>query len=431
MSPPVKVRTWRFASTGALGGLLGWGLTEIGRRFQEQGGGLREDVLQTALYFAGFGLAVGATLGLTEGWVRKDRNRLLYGLFIGLVLGAVGGWAGGALGQVVYGIYPHKYAGPSRTDLVVALDSSGSMKRHFFFGNDPWGRRRKAARKLIDRLSPDDRIAIVDFDHEARVRLPLTRLDDSVARRAAHLAVSQIDDRGGTNLTAGVRAALSELLSHPAPGRDRFVIFLTDGRDSGSGFDPTALRAARQADVAIHTVGLGSGVDPGVLEDIAQWTGGTYYPVARAGDLVEVFDRIFTRSMGRMTDQEVAHPPAMGELLTPEWVLLTLRVVSWGLVGLLIGLGQGVRENTREDVRACGFGGLLGGALGGALFEVAGPGLGVRADLVGRLIADVTVGACIGGAMRLAQGAAGTDRKETTTLLSALPKKGTSLSKGS
>ena len=51
--------------------------------------------------------------------------------------------------------------------------------------------------------------------------------------------------------------------------------------------------------------------------------------------------------------------------------------------------------------------------------------MSLGAGLVGRGLADVVVGACIGGSMRLAQQyMVEMSSKETTTLLSILPQKG-------
>jgi hypothetical protein len=83
-----------------------------------------------------------------------------------------------------------------------------------------------------------------------------------------------------------------------------------------------------------------------------------------------------------------------------------------------------VRENTREDLRACSLGGLLGGLVGGALFDPVTELVALGQGIVGRGLADLVVGATIGGSMRIAQErlveASG---KPTTTLLAALPEK--------
>lgn len=422
--PPIqkkKTRSWHFVLTGALGGLAGFVLMEIARFVSGSGDGTSSgELFAAALYFAGFGLAVGAALGLTEGWVHKDRGRLIYGLVLGLVLGAVGGGVGGAIGQGIYGLYPHRFtSGSGRLDLAIVLDSSGSMQELGLWGNDPGGKRRDAANRLVDRLAPADRVAIVDFDDGARAWLPLTPLDSSAARREARRAIDKVDDFGGTNLTAGLDIALQQLFAAPETGRDRHVIFLTDGEGE---LDATVLIPAVDHGIRIHTIGLGDAIDPTVLQHIADTTGGSYHPVADADDLLSIFDQIYEMSIGAMNEASGAGARDGAELLTPYWVLFVLRVVSWGIVGWLVGLGQGVRENTREDLRACALGGLVGGLAGGALFELALTQLALQSGVLSRFLADVTVGAMIGGSMRMAQ--AGLVGETTTSLSSVLPEKG-------
>jgi len=133
-----------------------------------------------------------------------------------------------------------------------------------------------------------------------------------------------------------------------------------------------------------------------------------------------VFEKIFSEHLD-LTEQR-GEAPDDAEQLTHPTLLLVLRILGWAAVGLALGLGQGVRENTREDLRACGLGGLLGGALGGALFDPVSEMTALGAGMVGRALADVVVGASIGGTLRVVQArlveASG---KPTTTLLSILP----------
>ena len=100
--------------------------------------------------------------------------------------------AGGLVGQAIYGLVPVRYASQSNAGVVIALDSSGSMRMGLFFGNDPWGRRRKAAKKLVDRLSPGDRVAIIDFDDDAEVLLKLVPLSSPQARQRARKAIAAV-----------------------------------------------------------------------------------------------------------------------------------------------------------------------------------------------------------------------------------------------
>lgn len=413
----MRTRSIHFVFSGALGGLVGFALMELVFSCYSGDGSRLGTILDKGFYFAGFGLAVGAALGMTEGVVRRNRKRLWYGLVVGLLLGTLGGFAGGAAGQALYGLVPVRYAGTSHADVVIVLDSSGSMRQLLFFGSDPWGKRKKAAAKLVDRLSSTDRVAVVDFDHQARVLFPLTTLGSSQVRNAAKAGIARVDNTGGTYLTAGLYTAIQELLRHPAEGRDRHVIFLTDGQGE---YNPAVLEPVLGDTVRIHTVGLGSDVDAALLSGIARQTGGGYYPVAKAGALIAAFEKIFSEHLD-LTEQR-GEAPEDAEQLTHPVLLLVLRILGWAAVGLALGFGQGVRENTREDLRACGLGGLLGGALGGALFDPVSEMTALGAGMVGRALADVVVGASIGGTLRMVQArlveASG---KPTTTLLSILP----------
>jgi hypothetical protein len=422
----MRVRSRWFVLSGALGGLVGFALMEIGSRLVPGEGTRSGDILRMSIYFAGFGLAVGAALGMTEGTVLKKPGQLIYGLFMGLVLGAAGGFAGGAVGQTIYGLVPLRYASRSNADLAIALDSSGSMSKPWFmfwndpqFGHDPDGERRKAAKNLIDRLSTTDRVAVVDFDDVASVLYPLSVMESKSARSVAKAAVNRIDDEGGTNLSAGLDAGIEELARNRVEGRRQFLIFLTDGEGH---YDPSSAQRARLAGIAIYTIGLGSEINPAILEGIAAETGGSYYPVEDASWLTALFEHIFTEKidMASRADTEVQGAAP----LTNPVVLFLLRLVSWAAMGLAIGAGQGIRENTREDLRACALGGLLGGLLGGAVFDPLTRWITFGDGLAGRALADVVVGACIGGSLRLAQEQmVEAPGRPTTTLLDILPDK--------
>lgn len=411
----MRVRSRWFILSGALGGLVGFLLMEMVSVPGAGAGTFTGNLLRMSLYFAGFGLAVGVALGMTEGVVQRRPGRAIYGFFMGLILGAVGGFAGGAIGQTIYSLVPRTHTVSSTSDLAIALDSSGSMRELFFWGNDPWGERRSAAENLIDRLSPTDRVAIVDFDHESVVIHPLSFLGSETAREAAKSAVGRIDNVGGTNLSAGLDAAIGELAAKKAPDRDQFIIFLTDGQ--GEYFPESAARA-RQEGIKIYTVGLGEEIPADLLAGIAAETGGQYYPVADASELTALFEKIFREHGGAMVEKEAT------ESDTNPLLLLGLRILSWAFMGLLIGLGQGIRENTREDLWACGLGGFLGGALGGALFDPVVSLLTAGDGLAGRALADIVVGACIGGSMRLAQQKIVEESgKPPTPLTSVLPQR--------
>lgn len=164
-------------------------------------------------------------------------------------------------------------------DAAVVLDSSGSMG-----SNDPRGARRTAGKAFVDALLAGDRAAVVDFDSRATVLQALTEDMDAVRS-----AIDRVDSSGGTNIGAGLLAALDQLDTSGEQDRGRVVLLLTDGQGS---YDPALTTRAADSGTVVYTVGLGSSVDGALLDSIATATGGRYYQVEDADELVETFERI-------------------------------------------------------------------------------------------------------------------------------------------
>ena len=295
-------------------------------------------------------------------------------------------------------------------------------------GSDPEGKRRTAAKQLIDTLSKTDRVAVVDFDDQAKVLWKLLPLADAKARASAKQAIDKVNDAGGTNLTAGLGLALDQLgkqtptavASARQPKRNRHVIFLTDGMGA---YDPAIAARAVASEVKIHTIGLGPDVDSALLGDIARKSGGSYYPVEKASDLIVVFQKIFHEHLGMADAQESVSGTGTGGTSIHPLLLLLARVVSWGVMGLAIGFGQGIRENSWEDLLACSLGGLMGGLAGGMVFDPITRMLPAAVSLLARAVGDTVVGACIGGSMRAFQAQLVLKGdKPVTTLIGLLPR---------
>lgn len=398
----MRTSTLYYTLSGALGGALGFALMEVVRTLLGGPAAATGSLLFGGAQFAAFGMAVGGALGATQGWYFRQRAVLLRGAVVGGLLGLLGGFLGGGFGQWIFNRVPIEYASRSKADIAIVLDSSGSMSGLLFSGNDPWGQRRKAAKALIEHLSTNDRVAVVDFDDKGTLVFPLTRLDGKEARRAAKEAVDTVDSSGGTNLDAGLGVAIAELGRGQQAGRPQTILFLTDGAGT---YSESTGASARQRGITVHTVGLGSEVDSPLLERLASATGGRYFSAARASDLIAIFEQIRVEASGDMAGQRSSSAQEGEEerRTSPFWLWL-VRIASWAAMGLMMGLGQGLRDNSWEDLKSCGMGGMLGGAIGGALIEgfqlgVGGGGFG------GRLLADVLVGALIGGSLRLIKNA--------------------------
>ncbi len=108
-------------------------------------------------------------------------------------------------------------------DVLLLFDRSGSTE-------SDWGLMRKATEGFIQRLRPQDRAGIANFDTSLRVPTRWTDTRQQLANVVEHLTEGKRP--GGTAFYKAVEQSLAaELL--PVAGRRRALVVLTDGRDNG------------------------------------------------------------------------------------------------------------------------------------------------------------------------------------------------------
>ncbi|GAB2776709.1 hypothetical protein GCM10027020_32530 [Nocardioides salsibiostraticola] len=148
-------------------------------------------------------------------------------------------------------------------DTVFVLESSDPMAI-----NDSEGLRKSATIAFVNGMNAQSRAAVVDFDDHGQVVQGLT-----ADKGVLIAAIDTIDDQGGADLGAGVRAALDELADHSLEGREQAIVLMTDGRGS---YDVGLTAAAAVAGVQIFTIGLGLEVESALLRRVAEVTGGIH-----------------------------------------------------------------------------------------------------------------------------------------------------------
>jgi Ca-activated chloride channel homolog len=172
-------------------------------------------------------------------------------------------------------------------NLCLVLDHSGSM------GGRPLETVKQAAIQLIDRLSPDDRITIVAFDHRAKVLVHNQTIENPASVK---LQISQLKAGGGTAIDEGLRLGIEEL----AKGKKDAIsqaFLLTDGENE-HGSNDRCLKLAKLAtsyNLTVNTLGFGDAWNQDVLEQIADAGGGTLSFIQYPEQAVEEFGRLFTR----------------------------------------------------------------------------------------------------------------------------------------
>lgn len=182
-------------------------------------------------------------------------------------------------------------AGPSgRTaplNLCLILDHSGSM------GGRPLETVKQAAQRIVDSLSPGDRISVVMFDHKAKVLVPNQVIENPAGIK---VEINRLKASGGTAIDEGMRLGVEEL----AKGKKETIsqaFLLTDGENE-HGDNDRCLKLAELAagyNMTFNTLGFGDHWNQDVLERIADAGGGTLSYIQSPDEAVSEFSRLFTR----------------------------------------------------------------------------------------------------------------------------------------
>lgn len=237
-------------------------------------------------------------------WWKKS---LRFALFIAGVIG----W-----GYLSYSLMqprkPQKFS-PSNievNDIVLCIDVSRSM-----LAEDIKPNRLEVAKERIRefaRLRPTDRISIVIFSEKVFTLLPLTTDPALVDQVLAEISIGYLGS--GTNIGDGL--ALSVARAVNSETKNKVIVLLTDGVANVGTLTPIqAAEEAKKFGIKVYTIGLGTDDDakipvgngvfgtqyqliPGgsidykVLKEIADLTGGKFYPAKSEGALKEILDDI-------------------------------------------------------------------------------------------------------------------------------------------
>ncbi len=157
--------------------------------------------------------------------------------------------------QLMYALLEATVAGTPITNtqmplnLCLVLDRSGSMS------GDKIKNLRDAVHALIDLLQPTDYLSIVLFDDQ--VETPVAS-QPATNPAQLHAIVSAIQERGGTQISLGLRQGLAEIARHADPNHISKIVMLTDGNSWGDEAECLALaQQAAQNNAPIIALGLG------------------------------------------------------------------------------------------------------------------------------------------------------------------------------
>lgn len=167
-------------------------------------------------------------------------------------------------------------------DIVFAIDDSGSMG-----SSDPTNARYTAAVNFVNKMNPNkDQAAVVKFDNQVEQNQALTNNFNLVKTTIKLPAVG-----GGTNFDIALTQSISFLDNGKKAVNSQNILFLSDGQSS---FPTAEVTDAKNKNYKIYTIGLGV-IDPTVLTQMANDTGGKYYAASDAAALNSIYNQIFAQ----------------------------------------------------------------------------------------------------------------------------------------
>jgi Ca-activated chloride channel family protein len=225
-------------------------------------------------------------------------------------------------------------------DIMIASDISGSMLAEDFKPN-----RLEAGKNIaIDFIKnrPNDRIGLVIFSGESFTQCPLTIDHDVLINLYADIKNGMIED--GTAIGMGLATAVNRLRGSEA--KSKVIILLTDGSNNAGSIPPiTAAEIAKQFNVRVYTVGLGTNgyapypvqtpfgvqyqrmkvdIDEGTLSKIASITGGKYFRATNNETLKEIYTQIDKLEKAKI---DVTQYRKKTEMFLP-WTIIALVLLS-------------------------------------------------------------------------------------------------------
>ena len=176
--------------------------------------------------------------------------------------------------------------------IVIVFDTSGSM-------GPKLQKSRQAVAQFLKTANPEDEFALIEFSDRPDLVVPFTTDVEEVQNR---LTFTQ--SKGRTALLDGVYMAMNQMKPDKAHNPRKAILIISDGGDNNSRYTETEVKnAVREADVQIYGLGIfepmGSRgrtpeemMGPGLLNEVAELTGGRAYAVENLNELADIAAKI-------------------------------------------------------------------------------------------------------------------------------------------
>ncbi len=165
---------------------------------------------------------------------------------------------------------------------------------------DPNHERIEATQAYVDNMVPPDRAGVVKLATNATLEHPLSQEYQSVKDS---LEMGQ-EPGGRTNYEEAIYKATDELIENGDPEKQHLEIFLSDGNPTYNVTRETMDRVIEN-NITMFTIGMGDDVNDGLLNWMANTTGGEYHYVEDPDQLKETYLNISDQFYTDLTGENI------------------------------------------------------------------------------------------------------------------------------
>lgn len=193
------------------------------------------------------------------------------------------------------------------TDVVLAIDLSGSMNNDQADPPEPISSVLDAAEAFVTRLQPADKVGVVTFATDATTDVALTTDKSIAAAEVAGLSIDPEEETGSTNTGDALVAVKAEFASERHnPNARKVAVILTDGLATAPDEDPEEYALAealtlREEEIEVYTIGLGEQVNMEFVRALASEPHYAYQAIS-----TEQVERIYREITGAICEDGAA-----------------------------------------------------------------------------------------------------------------------------
>jgi Ca-activated chloride channel family protein len=189
--------------------------------------------------------------------------------------------------------------------MVLVIDKSGSM------GGEKIELAKEAAKSAAELLGGGDKLGVIAFEGDT---FWISEMQPASNKGRILDDISRLEAGGGTNMYPAMEEAFAALQNTVA--KLKHVIILTDGISAPGDFEGIANDMATSR-MTISTVGVGSGADEELLEEIARIGQGRYYFTDDPGSIPQIFAKETVTASKSAIDEQ----PFLPQVVRPSQAL--------------------------------------------------------------------------------------------------------------